>query len=835
MNNVASQSGRSATWVIAIIIVSMVAAIVVTWRAPGLSLYARDALARARGTLPPAPEIAIVAIDEASIKRFGRFPWPRSIIAQALDRIAAAQPKAVALSVLFSEPTVEADDVALVSAIKRAGNVVVAAQLIETPLRRAQWLRPLPAIEQAARGIGHGNVLTDFDGVARALTLRETDDEGQALWAMAVVMISVGDGVNASDTESVRDLPDAVKIGSRIIPIEADSPIITITSRESGADVKTIRASRLIIDYLGPSGSFDSSTLSIADLIEGQVDAERLRGKYVILGVTAAAMGDRVASPFARHSSQDGNQHGVLMSGVEVLANALTTILRSRFYKETPDWISALISALVAAAVIGMIRLARGKHELLQQIGALTGLMVVILLFSYFAFTRWLILPPIMPALVSLTVAAPLALLRRALAMSASLDERIAEMARESATLAPFSPGASGEVEKSSWLPRSAEAKAEALAALQKRLLARARFVDRALRSVEDGLIIANPDGVIAFANPRAARILGVAKDSLLGGNLFTQLNWAETGNAFPDDPRFERLARETLARLFDGRETIERELTIGAAPARYYTLRMAAVTDESEAPLGVVATISDITRQRELRQMQTDVMALVTHEMKTPLTTIQGMSEVLMKFEPDAAKRREMNQAINEAAQRLKRMIDEYLDLTRLESGAIQPRFGFIRIQSLIEQNLLLLDPVAAQRGIRLKRAFASELPPLLADADLLSRAITNLVANAIKYSPVNTEVTVSAKASGDTIFLSVVDQGQGIPLEHQARIFEKFYRVPRVEDADAPGTGLGLAMVREIAELHGGRVMVESQAGVGSTFTLRLPLKPATARTES
>jgi signal transduction histidine kinase len=122
----------------------------------------------------------------------------------------------------------------------------------------------------------------------------------------------------------------------------------------------------------------------------------------------------------------------------------------------------------------------------------------------------------------------------------------------------------------------------------------------------------------------------------------------------------------------------------------------------------------------------------------------------------------------------------------------------------------------------------FTFDLPPLLADADLLSRAITNLVANAIKYSPANTQITVSAQNDKDTLFISVADQGYGIPAEHRLRIFEKFYRVPRVEDADAPGAGLGLAMVREIAELHGGRVMVESEAGAGSTFTLRLPLKP-------
>jgi two-component system phosphate regulon sensor histidine kinase PhoR len=184
------------------------------------------------------------------------------------------------------------------------------------------------------------------------------------------------------------------------------------------------------------------------------------------------------------------------------------------------------------------------------------------------------------------------------------------------------------------------------------------------------------------------------------------------------------------------------------------------------------------------------------------------------------------MSAAINEAAQRMTRMIEDYLDLTRLESGVREPREAFHRVEPLIEQNLLLLDPVAAHRDIELTRKFAPALPAILADADLLSRALTNLVANAIKYSPPGAEVVVSAVAGEENLFITVADQGRGIPPEYHSRIFEKFFRVPRVEDADTPGTGLGLALVREIAELHGGRIMVESEIGTGSIFTLRLPL---------
>jgi PAS domain S-box-containing protein len=804
-------SGRTIIWAIAIIVISTAAAAVVTWRAPALKLAAHDALVRARGTARPPDEVVIVAIDEASVKRFGRFPWPRRLMAQALQKLSDAHPKVIAIHALYSDPTDEADDAALAEAIKRAGNVVVAAQLIRTQIGKAEWLRPLPTFEKVAAATGHGNVPTDLDGVARYLTLRKTDDEGNPLWAMAVEAIRVGDGLSPDDT---RDAPEGVKIGSRIISIESDVETGAFSTPEAESPPQSFPASQMAIDYIGPEGSFADRTMSIADLIDGRAEPEKLNGKYVLIGVTAAAIGDHVASPFATG--------GALTPGVEVSANAITTILRSRFYRETPDWVAALIAALIAAIVIGALILAQGKREFIKQIASLLGITAAVLSLSYLAFARWMITPPIVSAMVSLIIATPLALLLRSLMVSASLDDRIADMTRESERLSPFAIEAKPDVEKLTWWPRGAARKSRALAALQERLFARTQFVDRALQSVEDGLLIADAAGRIAFANPRAAKILGLTDRSLLGSNLFDRLNEIEYG---ADKPAADRIA----SRLLNDRVAIEREIIVGAAEPRYYTLRMAAVSDDSRgshALLGVVATLSDITKQRELQRMQSDVMRLVTHEMKTPLTAIKGMSEVMMKFDPDAEKRREMSAAINEATQRMARMIDDYLDLTRLESGAREPRLAFHRIESLIEQNLLLLDPVAARRGVTLIRKFAPDLPPIFVDADLLTRALTNLVANAIKYSPTDTDVLISARAGEENLLIAVADQGYGIPPEHQASVFEKFYRVPRVEDAETPGTGLGLALVREIAELHGGRVTVDSEVGAGSIFTLRLPL---------
>src|SRR3984893_7380125 len=209
-----------AAWLIAIVVVSTMVAMMFSWRAPGISLYMRDRLMQARGPIAPPDDIVLIVIDETSIARYGRFPWQRGLTARALDTISSAQPKAIGLDVLYSEPTLAADDTALADSIKRAGNAVVAAQLTETTDQSGapsvRWLRPLPLIENVAAGVGHANVSTEADGEAREVSLRKADDQGQALWSIAVEKIRVGEGIRAT---SVRDVPGGGIPGIRTVPV----------------------------------------------------------------------------------------------------------------------------------------------------------------------------------------------------------------------------------------------------------------------------------------------------------------------------------------------------------------------------------------------------------------------------------------------------------------------------------------------------------------------------------------------------------------------------------------------------------------------------------------
>jgi signal transduction histidine kinase len=241
----------------------------------------------------------------------------------------------------------------------------------------------------------------------------------------------------------------------------------------------------------------------------------------------------------------------------------------------------------------------------------------------------------------------------------------------------------------------------------------------------------------------------------------------------------------------------------------------------------GIVATYRLVRRETEMARLKADFVANVSHDLKTPLSVIRMFGETLeMGRLPDEAARREYYRVITRESERLTRLIDNVLDFSRIESGRRTYARVPTAVEPLVREILEAFGYPLTHDGFTVEVRVAPDLPEVPLDADAVGQALANLVDNAIKYSAGRKSLAVDARIVEGHLALSVTDEGIGIPREEQGRIFDKFYRVGRSETQGRRGSGVGLALVRHVAEAHGGRVTVESRPGAGSRFTLWFPL---------
>jgi signal transduction histidine kinase len=242
----------------------------------------------------------------------------------------------------------------------------------------------------------------------------------------------------------------------------------------------------------------------------------------------------------------------------------------------------------------------------------------------------------------------------------------------------------------------------------------------------------------------------------------------------------------------------------------------------------GIVATYRLMRRESEMARLKADFVANVSHDLKTPLSVIRMFGETLeMGRVGDEERRREYYRVITRESERLSRLIDNVLDFSRIEGGRQTYDLAPAAVEPLVRETLEAFSYPLAQQGFEVEVHVSPELPEVEMDQDAVGQALANLIDNAIKYSGERRAITVEAGLADGQLALTVADRGIGIPRAEQARIFEKFYRVGRSETQGRGGSGVGLALVRHVAEAHGGRVTVESEPGQGSRFTLWLPLR--------
>ncbi len=245
------------------------------------------------------------------------------------------------------------------------------------------------------------------------------------------------------------------------------------------------------------------------------------------------------------------------------------------------------------------------------------------------------------------------------------------------------------------------------------------------------------------------------------------------------------------------------------------------------EHTAGVFAVLRDISLLKASHKRNAEFVSAVSHEMKTPLAGIKAYVELLVDGDAeDEQTREEFLNVINGQANRLQRLIDNLLNLARIEAGVVQVSKEPTSLNELLQEAFDLVRPAAEAKQIELATDLSQLYIGVLVDRDMIMQAAINLLSNAIKYTPDQGRVTLRSRASGEEAIIEVQDTGVGLCEEDQLRVFERFYRVKKDREM-ASGTGLGLPLAKHIVEdVHGGRLTVESRLGQGSTFRVALPI---------
>ncbi|MBX3679703.1 MAG: CHASE2 domain-containing protein [Rhodocyclaceae bacterium] len=714
-------------------------------------------------------DVVVVAIDDTSIARIGRWPWPRTVHAELLNRLREAGSGPVAVDVLFSEPALDdhTGDEALADAIRAHGRValpVIQASVASGIVTEAP---PAPIFAGVAAAIGHIHVEFDPDGIARSVYLWE--GLGQARHRqLGLALLGLVDPVAAA----------------RYGPAP--------TERGAG----WVRSSWLRIPFVGAPGSF--TYISYVDLLAGRVPAEAVRNKIVLIGATAAGMGDIVPTPTSGFSRP--------MPGVEVHANVFSALRRGVAVHN----LSPLPVALGAMVVVSLLMLAvlRLPPRYSLAVAFVSSICVLGLSWGllYFAYL-WV--PPA-GAILGCMLAYPLWSWRRLEAAHRYLDEELEALRKESSrwNLPELDSGYAGN----SVDPLETRINLVRVAAVRQRQLR--RFIVDTLENLPVGALVLGMSGKVLLHNRRATALLGADGAEAVGSTI-EALAWPPEiaiKNGVPQPPP-------------DGKP-LSVELESPSGP--YLLVSVAGLYDQRGRQSGVVLGIDDITAMHDVQVRREETMHYLSHDLRAPLSSIITMVEGAHAFDTPLPEHEQMLNRVGRYARSALDLADNPLRLVRAES---------VDARQFIELDLALVAQEAVDEAWALARArsITIEVIPELGeeveylvrgDRNLVRRAVLNLLTNAVKFSPEGSQVEVFIRRGRGGWELAVRDHGVGIDAEHLPQLFRRFGRLPQKGVRRVSGVGLGLMIVKTVTERHGGTVAVESEAGVGSTFIIRLPL---------
>lgn len=721
---------------------------------------------------PPPRDIVIVAIDQPSLDRIGRWPWPRAVHATLVSKIAAAAPRALALDILFSEPTRgdPSGDASLAEAIRRAGTVVLPVVMELAPGGAPRAVYPVEQIGQAAAALGHVHLELDKDGIARSVFLRE--GPGRAEFGhMALALAEIGTGAPLSA------LPGATRV-------QADDRAFDLWVRDH----------RVHLSYLGPPGHV--RRVSYIDVLLDRVPAEVFRGKYVLVGATASGMQDSFPTPVSGHARA--------MPGVELTANVLEGLLSGTFIRIVPAPVTAGASAaLVLVLLLSYLGVSPRRGLAVSALacaGALLGAFVLMRL------SGWWFAPA--SAVAGMLLCYPVWSWRRLEATQRHMEEELEHFSQDAEAL-PFGRAPSDAART----PRiqSVERRIEEVRAAAARVRELRRFVSDTLNGLPQATLVVDAALRISLANAAAAALANRSIDALAGASLEAVLEDLRLSPA-PQWARWVERAPIAMEAKRDGGG----DYLVSAVP----------FSGNPGERRGLLVSLVDISVMKDAERKREEYMRFLSHDLRSPLVSITALldlHELAPKETPD-----DFHGRIRRSVERSLALADDFVQLGRAES-IDAARFAPVDLVELARHGAEEVDAQARAKRIKVSIGEAPEQAMVSGMRDVLQRVLINLLSNAVKYSPEDTAVTCSVQRDKGRWVVVVQDQGYGVSAADLPRLFDRFERLDAAKRKRESGAGLGLAFVKTATDKHHGTIDVQSEIGKGSRFAIAFPASDA------
>lgn len=718
-------------------------------------------------------DVVLVTIDDASLEAVGRWPWRRALHAEVLRRIAAQSPRCIGLDLLLTEQdaTDREDDLVLAEAMRDSGCVVLPMALQSAGGQPQKELVPVPALAAAAAGIGHAHISLDQDGVARSVYM--TEGFAARPWP-----------------HFIKALYEAGEAWSR----SADLPAHPALPPPPGPQGPWLRSDHELIVFAIDDRPLAS--VSYIDVLRGEVPPDLFRDRYVLVGTTALGMGDAYATAAPSAAG--------LMAGVQIFANVLQGFIAERRVVVATPWQDLAFNVLpLAVALLGLLWLRPAGVLLLivAMLGLRLGLHVLRpwVGVQFAPAVGFMALLAVYPLWSLLRLTAALRFLRTG---SEQLNAELEGFP------APRPPDPSGD-----FLDR--QMAATTAAALRMRDLH--RFVRDGINHLPDATMVLDTQGRVMIANLAALRHWKAESTGLAGRDAHELLaDVTRRGKGMPMMPA--GALRQSLHPVIDEGED---------AHGRVLLVRCVPFFDTANAHAGWLIALVDISRMRQAQSQRDEALRFISHDIREPSASILTILE-LARSRPEQFTQHELFARIERHAQTGLELADGFVSLARAEAQPFRPEP--LDLVALLHQAADNAWAAARKRRVRVLVAAQPDEAPCMGDRALVTRAIANVLSNALKYSPPGCDVRCAVAERPQHWAVSVRDQGPGIAPELQSQLFRPFHRLHRDTHPEVHGVGLGLLLVRTVVQRHGGAVEIDSAVDAGSTVTLVLP-KPTPA----